>query len=120
MRTSAYRTTAACPVPMTGSSTDRALPDSPIVAALANTQNATAVAAAMIWWTTASARKKCWKSLCAQPDAAAAAIASTSAMIAFHGLVFAFTMATWADRSICGPPCTCIQLVLPSHLNQNG
>jgi hypothetical protein len=41
-------------------------------------------------------------------------------MIDFHGLVFRFTMATWADRSICGPPCTCIQQVLPSLLNQSG
>src|SRR6201992_2125188 len=40
MRTSAYRTTAACPVPMTGSSTDRALPDSPMGGAPAEPQNA--------------------------------------------------------------------------------
>src|SRR5450756_952416 len=48
-RTSAYLMTAACEGPANGSSTDLTLPDRPMVAALANTQNATAVSAAMIW-----------------------------------------------------------------------
>jgi hypothetical protein len=127
MRSSAYRTTDAWDAPVTGLSTSRALPDKPIVAMLANTQNAAAVAAAMTWLitlsvplTTLSVPKKCSKWLCAQPEVMAAPIASTSAMIDFHGLVFALTMATWADRSICGPPCTCIQQVLPSHRNRSG
>ena len=120
MRTSAYRTTEAWDAPTTGSSTSRALPDRPMVAALANTQNATAVTAAMIWCTTPVLAKKCLKSLWAQPDVAAEAIANTSAMIDFHGLVFRLTMATWADRSSCGPPCTCIQQVLPLHLTRSG
>jgi hypothetical protein len=85
---------------------------------LANTQNAAAVAAAMTRLATLSAPKKCSKWLCAQPDVMAAPIARTSAMIDFHGLAFALTMATWEDRSRCGPPCTCIRQVLPSHRNR--
>ena len=48
IRRSAYRTIAACAVPMAGSSTDLALPASPMVAALASAQNATASPIAMI------------------------------------------------------------------------
>ena len=80
--------------PATGWSTSRALADRPIVAALANTQNATAVPAATTWLTSSLVAKKLRKCPCAQPETDAAPIASTSAMIDFHGLVFAFTMAT--------------------------
>ena len=52
-----YPTTAACAVPTRGSSTLRAARDSPNVAILANTKNATADAAAMIWYETLSERK---------------------------------------------------------------
>jgi hypothetical protein len=52
-----YLTTAACAVPIRGSSTLRAARDSPNVAMLANTKNATADAAAMIWYWTWPERK---------------------------------------------------------------
>ena len=84
-----------------------------MVAALANTQNATAVAAAMIWWTTSVLPKKSLKPLCAHPDVAAAAIASTSAMIDFHGLVFLHYGHLRRQVNL-RPACTCIQQVLPT------
>ena len=83
-----------------------------MVAAVAKTQKAMASAAVMAH---SSAAEKC---LCAHPAATTAPIASISEMIDFHGLVFALTLATWADRSICGPPCTCIQRILPSRPNR--
>src|SRR5215467_7474929 len=43
---SAYQTTAACAVPILGLSTERALPDSPMVAMIPNTRNATVQLAA--------------------------------------------------------------------------
>jgi hypothetical protein len=43
--------------------------------------------------------RKRWKLLCAHPEAAAAQTARTRAMIAFHGLVLAFTLATCVDKS---------------------
>jgi len=36
-------------------------------------------------------------------------------MIAFHGLVFAFTLATCVDKSSCGPSGKCIGPTLPAR-----
>jgi hypothetical protein len=54
---SAYLTTAACEGPVRGSSTVRAFPDSPMVAALPRKQKATAQPAAMTWLGTSSGAK---------------------------------------------------------------
>src|SRR5260370_12515922 len=70
---------------------------------LAKAQNATTQPAAMTWRTGSALPKNCRKPWCAHPDVTAAAIASTRAMIDFHGRAFACTFATCADRSSCGP-----------------
>src|SRR3984957_8599441 len=53
--------------------------------------------------------------LCAHPEAAAAKMARMRAMIAFHGLVLAFTLATCVDKSSCGPSGKCIGPTLPAE-----
>src|SRR5580704_16921010 len=62
----------------------------------------------MTWYWMLLDSKYSWKKRWAQLDTAAAAIARISAMMAFHGRAFCFTLATWAGRSSCGPSCRCI------------
>src|SRR5215469_4036107 len=85
---------------------------------LANAQNAMAHAAAMICIGKWPGENSDWKSRWAHPDVAPAAIASTRAMIDFHGRALARTLATRADRSTCGPSGRCIggTSVLPMRL----
>ena len=71
-------------------------------------------AVAMICFGTSSAVRNRWKLLCAHPEATAAQIARMKAMIAFHGLVLAFTLATCIDKSRGGPSGKCIGPTLPA------
>ena len=52
------------------------------------------------------AEKKGAEPSAGRPEMTAAAIASSRAMIDFHGLVLRLTRSTCADRSICRPFCT--------------
>src|SRR6478752_9902567 len=49
----------------------------------------------------------------ARCEMTAAAIASSRAMIDFHGLVLRLTRSTCVDRSICLPFCTVLLLIRP-------
>jgi len=102
MSSRAYRTMAACEAPTRRSSSCLAFPASPYVAIQPNAQKATAVPVQMTCLTT-SVTASSWNTQSfarAWTDMTAAAIASSRAMIDFHGRVFRRTVLTLAVRSI--------------------